>query len=104
MGKTSQEVRERSKNKALAEPYTIDGKTRTLRDWLHDIGLTYSGYIQRRAAGYTIEESLTMPKMSGRRMVEGLDKKGKAVQTKRVYKFVRNGGGAGTWRWVEEEI
>lgn len=96
MAKTRKE-----KERDLSFPITILGETKTMQEWLDAIDLSFSGLQTRISSGYSLEEALTTPKHRGQWVVASKKETGKK-ETKRVYKFVRNGGGAGTWKWVEE--
>lgn len=84
---------------------TINGETHTVTEWLQKIGLSVSGYQKRLKSGMTPEKALTMTNQKPGREIHPVVKaekkpvKEKPKQRTRV--FVRNGGGAGTWRWIE---
>ncbi len=62
--------------------------------------MSYAGYESRLRRGLSVAEALTMPKHVFKN--NDNEKEKKIVAKKMVYKFVKNGSAAGTWKWVEE--
>ena len=90
----SAEVLERRLNESIR----IGTEVHSLGEWLARVDINYNGYLARRSRGMTTEEALTTPRGKVfERAMEKPKEKAKRVE----YKFVRNGGGAGTWKWVE---
>ena len=88
-------------------PYvTISGYTKSVSAWLQEVGMSYETYSKRIAAGMTQEQAISTPQTEEEAMdgiAEWHNLKGPKAK-KKVYKFIRNGGGAGTWREVEVEV
>ena len=95
-------ITEKGIAKRLSEYISINGKVKTLGEWLSAIGITYNGYVNRLERGMSLDEALTLPKGTYYSKPLSNNKKENKTAKKAVRKFVRNGGGAGTWRWVEE--
>ena len=88
-------------DRRMNESIRIGTEVHSLREWLDKSGISYRGYLSRMQRGMTIKEALTTPRG---KVFEALvtPKQPEPEKAKKVeYRFVRNGGGAGTYRWVE---
>ena len=84
---------------------TVNGVTKTMQEWLDEVGLSTTSFQHRLHAGMTEEEALFTPKMTANKLGLGsiIQPRVKEEKPKEyVRRFVRNGGSGGTWKMVEK--